>query len=381
MTAFRRAEVHLGNWRTRPFSTWAFSHVTEIVPAARIRAGVAQPAAPHPKDPDFLAATVTLDRGRESVRSFLTRSDTDLLLVQRDGRMLGHWQAPHGDLALPHIVFSVTKSVTGLLCGLAQAMGLLDPARMVGEYLPDTRAGAYGDCPVRHLLDMRVGLDLAEAYLDPDSDYARYRRAMLWNPPDPTQPVEGLAAFLNSVRSNGAPHGGPFAYQSPNSDMLALVLDHVTGGLAEFATRHLWQPMRAADDAWITVDAFGAPRGAGGLCATARDMGRLGALLLDPGDVVPEWWVAQTWAGGDRDAWDSGAFHDFIPGGSYVNQWYRLPPPADALMAMGIHGQFVYVHRPTRTVIVKLGSQALPDDDALDGPNLQFLHQLAVLTA
>jgi CubicO group peptidase (beta-lactamase class C family) len=133
--------------------------------------------------------------------------------------------APHADAALPHIVFSVTKSVTGLLCGVAQAMGLLDPARMVGDYLPATRAGAYGDSPVRHLLDMRVGLDLAEAYLDTGGDYARYRRAVLWNPPDPTQPVEGLAAFLNSVRSNGAPHGGPFAYQSPNSDMVPVLVE------------------------------------------------------------------------------------------------------------------------------------------------------------
>jgi CubicO group peptidase (beta-lactamase class C family) len=375
---FSPADVTIANWRMRPYNTWAFSHVAEVVPSDRIAAIPATPADAVVNDPAFLSESVVLDKGRETVLSFLSRSQSDVLLVQRNGRTIAEWSARHAMPWRPHIVFSVTKSVTGLLCGIAQDMGILDTGRPVGDYLPETRVGAYGDCPVRHLLDMRVSLDLEEAYLDPTSDFARYRRAVLWNPPDPSQPTEGLADFLNGVKKRSVPHGGAFAYQSPNSDMLGLLLEHVTGdGYAALASRSLWQPMGALDDAFITVDRFGTARAAGGLSCRAHDLARIGALMLEPNDILSERWLAETWKGGDRNAWDMGDFRDFIPGGAYTNQWYLLPPPADALMAMGIHGQFLYIHRPTRTVIVKMGSQNLPQDDRLDHPNLSFLHQLA----
>ncbi len=380
MQGFGRSDVHLGNWRTRPYNTWAFCHVGEIVPSARIHAEPAQPAANLPADPAFLARKVALDGGEESVQSFLTRSETDILLVKRDGRTLAQWHAPHAEPALPHILFSVTKSITGLLCGMAQEMSLLDPDRPVGDYLPETRAGAYGDCLVRHVLDMRVSLDFEESYLDKTGGYARYRRAVLWNPAEPAEPVEGLRIFLNRVGKAAHPHGGPFAYLSPNSDMLGLLLEQVTGErYADFIARCLWQPMGAMDDAFMTVDAFGVPRGAGGLSCSARDLARIGELMLEPGDVLSERWVAETWISGDRQAWEAGDFRDFIPGGAYANQWYLMPPPADALLAVGIHGQFLYIHRPTRTVIVKMASQNLPQDSSLDAANLQFLHQLTLL--
>jgi CubicO group peptidase (beta-lactamase class C family) len=41
----------------------------------------------------------------------------------------------------------------------------------------------------------------------------------------------------------------------------------------------LWQPIGAVDEAYITVDVAGAPRCAGGLCATARDFARIGHLV------------------------------------------------------------------------------------------------------
>jgi len=374
---FARGDVHLGNWRTQPYSTWAFSHVNELVPVARIATQNVQRSGQDPVGDDILNETITLSHGPETVGAFLTRSQTDILLVQRHGRTLASWHAPTCDPALPHIVFSVTKSVTGMLCGIAQDMGLLDPKRTVGHYLPETRGGAYGDCSVRHVLDMRVSIDFQEEYLDTQSDYARYRRAMLWNPASPDHPTEGLAHLLAGLQKGAAPHGGAFAYQSPNSDILGLLLERVTGdSYADFATRMLWQPMGAQDDAFVTVDAFGTPRGAGGLLCTAEDLARLGGLMLDPDDLLPKAWLAATWAGGDHAAWDQGDFHDFIKGGSYVNQWYQLGQPHDALAAIGIHGQFLYVDRSSATIIVKLGSQKLPQDDSLDCENIMFLQQL-----
>lgn len=371
---FPRTGVHLGNWRTQPYSAWSFSHVNELVPVARIAARNVQRKEQHSVDSGLLDELINFSHGPETVGAFLTRSETDVLLVQCHGRTVASWHAPTCDPALPHIVFSVTKSITGILCGIAQEMGLLDPERTISDYLPETHGGAYGDCLVRHVLDMRVSLNFQEDYLDTQSDYARYRRAMLWNPGPPT---EGLAPLLAGLKKGAPPHGGAFAYQSPNSDILGLLLERVTGeSYADFAARMLWQPMGAQDDAFVTVDAFGTARGAGGLLCTAQDLARLGGLMLGLDDLLPKAWLADTWAGGDRAAWDQGDFHDFIKGGSYINQWYRLGQPHDALAAIGIHGQYLYVDRRSATVVVKLGSQKLPQDEILDCENIIFLQQL-----
>ena len=107
---------------------------------------------------------------------------------------------------------------------------------------------------------MRVSLDFAESYLDRDGDYGRYRRAMLWNPPDAGRVAEPLPAMLCSIPAGTAPHGGPFHYHSPVTDMLGLVLERAAGArLSDLLSELIWQPL-GASDATITVDGTGAPR-------------------------------------------------------------------------------------------------------------------------
>jgi CubicO group peptidase (beta-lactamase class C family) len=364
---FARADLTLANWRTRPFCSYAFSHVGELVPSARIAAPckAAEPA-------EMIGAELLAERiGQDSIADFLTRSQSDALLVQQNGQTRLFWHAATYDPADPHIIFSITKSVTAMLLGLAQERGLCDPARPVGDYLPALKNSAYGDCALRHVLDMRVSLDFDEDYLNAAGAYARYRRAMLWNPPEPGQRPETLAALLADLPKGAAAHGGAFAYQSPNSDVLGMVLEAVTGDSYATCLTGLWQAIGAQDEAQITLDAIGTPRGAGGLSCTAHDLARLGRAMLHPAGILPAGWVAETWRGGDPAAWAKGDMADFIPGGSYINQWYRLP--GEVLAGIGIHGQYLWLDRARDLVVVKLASQHLPQDDALDAENLRFL--------
>lgn len=314
---FDRTEVSLANWRSRPYSVWSFTHIGELIPSARIAARSGDRQDGPRAGQDLLDEEVNLDRGAETVGAFLDRSQTDRLLLLHEGRTLIDWHAAHNAPRLPHIVFSVTKSITGLMCGLAQDMGLLDTHREVGYYLLETRSGAYGDCPVQHVLDMRVSLDFTEDYQDTTGAFARYRSAVLWNAPSQAHPPEGLAPFLATLGKGTEPHGGRFAYRSPNSDLLGLLLERVVGlRYSEFVATRLWYPMGGVDDAFVTVDAFGSPRGAGGLSCTARDLARIGQLMLEPGAILPERWLATVWNGGDRVAWDKGDFASDISGGS-----------------------------------------------------------------
>ena len=75
--------------------------------------------------------------------------------------------------------------------------------------------------------------------------------------------------------------------------MLGWVLERAAGiPFADLVSQALWQPMGAAYDAYITVDRLGAPRSAGGICATLRDVARVGELMRRGGDgVIPASWV------------------------------------------------------------------------------------------
>ena len=131
--------------------------------------------------------------------------------------------------ATRHILFSVSKSVTGTLAGILVEEGKLDPEAPVVTYLPEVENSAYRDATVRHVLDMTVDLDFVEDYSDTKGDFARYRVSTGWNPPNPDLGHEGLHAFLATVKPAQSRHGETFYYASPNSDLLGWLLERVGG--------------------------------------------------------------------------------------------------------------------------------------------------------
>ncbi len=372
----------LGNWRTTPYSRWAFQNTRELVPSALIAA--ARGAPEMPRSTSTLPVELSLADGlRIELADWLATSETDSLLVARDGRVLGEWHAPHADPARPHILFSVSKSLTAILAGILEGEGLIDSNRVVAHYLPGTRDSAYGDATLRNLLDMNVALGFEEDYLNPSGDYFRYRNATCWNPVDQTGDFETLEAFLYTLPKAGFAHGERFNYKSPNTDLLGLIVERVAGiPYADLMSECLWQPMGAADDAYVTVDRGLLARGAGGVCAVIDDLARVGQLMLDCGSssgrqVVPEAWVMDTRTTCDRAPWLQGDFTSLLPNGGYRSQWYQFGDPDGCFCAIGIHGQWMFSNPATRVVVAKLSSQSLPVDEPLDHRILAVLHALS----
>lgn len=365
---FARADITLANWRTAPYSRWTFQNVRDLVPTAVIAAEVPAAEVPLASDAFLDAAMETGLAGAPSARAFLDFAHTDAFVMMRRGEVVAEYYAPHADPDAPHLVFSISKSLTAVVSGILEAEGLIDPDRPVTDYLPEAKGSVYGDCTYRDVLDMRVSLDFEEAYLDPHGAFARYRRAMLWNPPEPNIAPETLASFLITLQKAERPHGGPFYYASPNADLLGVVIERVTGAcFSDLASDLLWKPMGAKGNADITVDAIGTPRTAGGVSMTARDLARLGELLRNHGvrngrQIVPEGWIRDMQENGDREAWREGRNVD-LPNGRYRSQWYQSGEADGAFCAIGIHGQWLYVDPSTETVIVKLSSQPEPLGD------------------
>jgi len=363
-------QVTLANWRGAPFNRWAFHHVREIVPTADIANDPAHAI-------DFAVALIDLDavriespRGPLSLGQFMEETSTDGLVVVADGRIAFERYAGQMTAESPHILMSVSKSMLGLLAGVLAQRGELEPDRPVGNLVPEVAKTAYCGATIRHLLDMRAGVAFDEDYLATSGPIVAYRKATNWTPLEPGDGPSDLRSFYAKLTESAGPHGGPVRYVSPNTDLLGWIIERATGRrYADLMSELIWRPMGATRSAYITVDRLGAPRCAGGMCATVRDLARVGQLIVDDGrhggvEVLPATWLRDLARGGDTAAWAAGNIAEYFPGRPlrYRNQWYADDVEAPMIFGLGIHGQYLFVDRALGVVIAKVSSQALPMD-------------------
>jgi CubicO group peptidase (beta-lactamase class C family) len=353
----------LDDWMQPAHAFWSFRHVRELIPTARIRHGHHPRALPFAPAGNLLDLRVDALDGDIALGAFLETTRTDALVALKDGQVALEWLAPGVRDDEPHLMFSVTKSITALLAGALVGAGLVDPDAPVVTYVPEAADGGFGDATVRHLLDMAASYRFVEDY-SPGPDVVAYRHAAGWYPAPLGTP--GLRTFL-ATREKEGEHGEVFRYLSPTTDMLGWVCERASGlPYATAVAQHLWVPMGAEADADITLDREGAPRAAGGLSATPRDIARLGLIVAEGGaGIVPADFVEDLLHGGDPAQWAAGDFSDWLPGGCYRSCWYQPRVDPDCAMAVGIHGQMIYVDRPRGVVVAKQSSWDTPDSNDL----------------
>ncbi|MBI5130412.1 MAG: serine hydrolase [Rhodopseudomonas palustris] len=357
----------LANWRELPFSRWAFQHVDALIPTAPIA-----------NDPGHVWPLRTAARAFDEFRvraqggamldfaGFLEATATDALVILQDGAIVCEHYANGAAAQTPHIIMSASKSITGLIAGILAARGALDLDAAVTDLLPEIAATAYRDATLRQLLDMRTGiaLDLAAT-----RDYAA---ATGWDALPPDQPASDLKSFYSGLAIEPQPHGGAFRYVSANTDLLGWAIERATGAaFASLVSELLWRPLGAEQPASITLEPGGLARTTGGFSMVARDLARIGRMMLDGGArdgraIVPASWVDDLWCNGDRDAWRRGEWQKLFPyrNFSYRAGWYVIHDAPRTMFAMGVHGQNLFVDPDNRLVIAKLSSQGAAVDNA-----------------
>lgn len=343
--------VTLANWRTQPYSSWGFHHVREIVPSAEIR-----------NDP---ADVWALDDGAPLIdpavlEAAVAETNTDALVVLHKGKVVHELYRNGMTAEDPHILMSVSKSVLGLLAGILEGKSLLDISAPLTDYIPELDGTAYDGATVRQALDMQVGLVFSEDYTATGGPIIEYRKAANWNPlPAGEEPLD-LRSFQLTLTESTGPHGQSFRYASPVTDLMAWVMERATGTrYADLLSDFLLRPMGAERPGYITVDRIGGARAAGGVCLTARDLARIGALMANGGRrgdgrvVVPESWVTDILENGSAEAWDKGDFAAYYPGvpTHYRAKWYVHLGPEPFLRGVGIHGQYLFAD-PARDLSV-----------------------------
>jgi CubicO group peptidase (beta-lactamase class C family) len=370
--ASTETQVTLANWRTSPFNQWAFHHVREVVPSADIAHNPANILALENNPVDFSSLSLKSDGQSIGLPDYLEQTATDGFVVLHKGHVVSEHYRNGMTSGTPHILMSVSKSMLGLLAGILIDKQVLDETKLVTDYLPELADTAYAGAIVRNLLDMRAGVEFDEDYLITSGPIIEYRKSTNWNPLGPGDKPSDLRHFFESLTTSDGSHGERFHYVSPNTDMLAWVIERAAGQrYADLMSDHLWQPMGAGTSAYITVDRLGAPRAAGGMCVTTRDLARVGQLLVNNGrhgenQVIPEAWIDDLETGGDREAWQTGDFVDHFPGLEirYRSKWYALHEQDPILFCLGIHGQYLFVDRINDIVVAKHSSRGAPSDDA-----------------
>jgi CubicO group peptidase (beta-lactamase class C family) len=356
--------VTLANWQDPPFNRWAFQHVRELIPTAKISCS-ARPRRLPPAERDLGGLTFSVAGRRMTVAGLLASSYTDGFLVLHKGRVITEQYFNGMRPDSPHLLMSVSKSVVSMLAGIVGGRGLLDVAAPVTDIVPELAATSFAGATVQHLLDMRTGTRFSEDYADPAADVRTYEAVYLWRPPAPGQPAPRDALEYFAALGNDGPHGGPFRYRSILTDVLAWVIERATGTrLHQLISTELWQPMGAEFDADITLDAHGNPMADGGISATLRDLARFGLLVLNRGrsgsrQIIPAAWIGDTICGAcdGPAAFASGDNPPgYLPTSHYRNCWWVRDPKQQFFHASGINGQNVFVHMPSATVVVKLST-------------------------
>jgi CubicO group peptidase (beta-lactamase class C family) len=357
-----RPGVTRRNWRTHPHSIWAFQNLATFLPTAEVAA--ARDVRPLVEQPVALndLRFETPEAGQLSWADFLERTHTDAIIVLHHGRIRFEHYANGMRAGTPHMLFSITKSIVGLLAEMLIESGEIDERRRASHYVPDLSDSPFGKPTLRELLDMRDGVWFDEDYADPDAAIHHYSAAY-WGTAQ-----GGVRSTLPHIGDAAEP--GAFSYRTPVTDVLGWCLACAAGKpLAEIVSERLWQPIGAERPAFFIRDTGGREIAAAGLNATLRDVARLAGMLADRGSVAGRQVVSRAIVeriaeGGDRAAFARAGFATRF-GWSYRSQWW-VPPERGRFCAMGVFGQRIVIDIPAALAIVRFGSHPFASNATTD---------------
>jgi CubicO group peptidase (beta-lactamase class C family) len=354
-----------GSSWTFPNLRWAFSHQRELVPTANVWRGRGA-AFEFPRalrdDLDAVAFT-TMDGEAMTWGQSLDVNCTDGILVLHKGQVVYENYFAALERHIPHLAMSVTKSFVGVLAATLAHEGALDPHRLVPHYVPELAGTAYGDATVRHVMDMTIGVRYSETYTDPDAQIWAYTAASgVTARPQGYVGPETIFDFLRGLKKQGE-HGQAFAYKTCNTEVLAWVVQRITGvPIAQLMSDRIWQKLGMEEDSYLLVDRIGTAMCGGGLNLTLRDLAKFGEMMRCDGafngrQVIPAAVVADTAGGADRDHFAKSGYVT-LPGWSYRNQFWVSHDKFGAYSARGIHGQAAWIAPGAEVVIARFASHA-----------------------
>ena len=324
---------------------------------------------------DFIKKLTNLDEIKIShnntekkLKDILVDCNTDSLLVMHKGKLVFEFFNNFTTCETPHIIFSISKSLTSLLTGILVSKKLIDVNTSVTKILPETIGSAYEDATIRNVLDMNVASNFIEDYSGKAEIFQQYRSSTGWDIPsnNDVAHLSGLHEFLSNLPKSMHLHGKKYHYCSPHSDLLGWIIERVSGEkYSKIISDLLFKPSGIINDANVTLDRFGATRSAGGISISPYDLLLISEMVRTNGankngQIVPENWINDIKNYEDNSCYLNQDDLKRFPKGNYRSKWYQTGFEENEFCAIGIHGQNIWINPKKELTIIRMSSASDP---------------------
>ena len=259
------------------------------------------------------------------------------IIVIRYGFIVTEWYQDSYDKNSLFEVYSVSKSITSTLIGIAIDKGFIASVNeLVLDYFPDKNISnicAFKESmTIKHLLTMTTGLNWSEGQDTFNEWYAS----------------EDHVKFVLDKPMIHAP-GLIWNYNTGASHVLAAILQRATNmSTLDFANKYLFGPL-SIKDAYYLVDPQGVAYGGNGLMIKARDMAKIGLLFLKGGVWKGEQIISSSWVN------LSTAPIIMLTGTiSYGYNWW-IYPTEESYQALGAGGSSISVRYKKELILIFTG--------------------------
>lgn len=286
-------------------------------------------------------------------------------------------------------VFSVTKTITSILCGVALKDGyiksLKDP---VTDYIPELldKDKMFQQLTIEHLLDMSAGLKFEESYsFNPFSKISELYYG------------DNTLKTICSMKFISTP-GERYHYDSMTTAILGLVIERATGiPYAKYLSENVWQPLGMEQSATISLDSKKShtAKSYAGLTTNVRDLAKIGRLYINNGNwnglqIVDSAYVERSHSknvvgknnGTYSYSWYWGTYdHKKFDDMDSLYDYYKSVPDVEVcganrsrttgkykailhrggFWAYGLYGQVLYVNPQKNIIAVYLGGDRIED--------------------
>jgi CubicO group peptidase (beta-lactamase class C family) len=307
-----------------------------------------------PTASEKMPADIFYQGNKLSWDDFLSKTDSNAFLVIRNGVLTYEWYKTGLTQSSQLPSYSVAKTMTSIMIGQLINQGKIKESDFFVDYFPELKTGTtFDQVTIQSLLDMQAGVGVSDNYPAGPSGWG-VAIAQMYATTD-------LDWFLNNNRKMAFDPGSKSEYRSVDTQMLGMIIKKVTGvRVADYFSENVWQPLGAKFPATWNVDRVGGTEKT--FCcfnASAIDYAKVGMLLLNGGYAGPNKIIDKAWLSRmvtpvttlDRD-W-----------GYAAQLWHPYPGIS---LALGLHGQFIFVNPNTRTVIVKLSDNPTDSDHESD---------------
>jgi CubicO group peptidase (beta-lactamase class C family) len=187
-----------------------------------------------------------------------------------------------------HCQASATKSITGILIGIAIDQGIINLDDKLTDFYPEYEPNdsRMYNITIEHMLTMTSGIPWDESF--PYTDSRNSLNQQMYSE-DPIEYIFGLSLTANP--------GTVFIYNSGTTNVLGDIISKASGtDLEQFANDYLFEPLGITDFQWVCFPhKQDLPISSSTLYLRPRDMAKIGQLVLQNGNWAGNQIVSKNW--------------------------------------------------------------------------------------